>query len=129
MLFNLSSFIDHRGNLLVGQVPEQVPFEVKRFFVISHVPQGEPRGIHAHKECHQLLICLQGSLKAMVDNGEERKVISLSSNSQALHMPPGTWGAQYDYSEDAILLVLASQAYDPDDYIHDYEEFLAFISK
>jgi len=125
----LSSFLDHRGKLKVGQWPDQIPFEVRRFFVISEVPEGEPRGIHAHKECHQLLICLKGSLKAMVDNGEERRVVSLSSSGDSLHMPPATWGAQYDYSADAVLLVLASHAYDPDDYIHDYEEFLLFIGK
>lgn len=68
----LASFVDYRGTLLVGQWPEQIPFEVKRFFVISNVPEGEPRGIHAHKECHQLLVCLKGSLKAMVDNGDEK---------------------------------------------------------
>lgn len=123
----LPSFVDHRGMLLVGQWPDQIPFEVKRFFVISNVPAGEPRGIHAHKECHQLLVCLKGSLKAMVDNGDERKVINLTDNGESLHMPPATWGAQYDYSADAVLLVLASHAYDPDDYIHDYEEFLSFV--
>ena len=126
---DLSSFADHRGMLLVGQWPEQIPFEVKRFFVISNVPEGEPRGIHAHKECHQLLVCLKGSVKAMVDNGGERKVIHLTENGNSLHMPPATWGAQYDYSADAVLLVLASHPYDPDDYIHEYEELLSFIGK
>lgn len=124
-LIDLASFVDLRGNLIVGELPSSLPFEAKRFFYVSNVPEGEPRGIHAHKECHQLLICVAGTVKAMVDDGQHREVFTLSSNGQALHMPPLTWGCQYDYSLDAVLLVLASHTYDPDDYIHEYDEFLA----
>lgn len=126
-LIDLASFVDQRGNLVVGELPSSLPFEVKRFFYVSNVPEGEPRGIHAHKECHQFLICVAGTVKAMVDDGEHRHVFTLSSNGQGLHMPPLTWGCQYDYSEDAVLLVLASHPYDADDYIHEYDEFLDAI--
>lgn len=112
----------------MGEINKQLPFSAQRFFFVSRVPEGEPRGIHAHKECHQFLVCVAGSVKAMVDNGETREVISLNRPNVGLHMPPLTWGAQYDYSDDAVLLVLASRVYEADDYIHDYDEFLEFVS-
>jgi dTDP-4-dehydrorhamnose 3,5-epimerase-like enzyme len=125
----LPGFDDHRGHLVVAEYQKQLPFKVERFFFVTDVPEGEPRGIHAHKECHQFLVCVSGSVKAMFDDGEERVVINLDSPRNGLHMPPLTWGAQFDYSSDAVLLVLASHVYDPDDYIHEYEEFLQFARK
>lgn len=128
-IIELSGFDDHRGSLVVGELNKQLPFSVERFFFVSHVPEGEPRGIHAHKECHQLLVCVAGSVKAMVDDGETRTVVVLDRPTLGLHMSPLTWGAQYDYSPDAVLLVLASHPYDADDYIHDYDEFLTYVSE
>lgn len=122
-LVDLSENIDSRGSLVVAEVGKQLPFTVNRMFMVSQVPPGEPRGIHAHKECHQFLVCVNGSVKAMVDDGNTREVVELNSTSQGLHMPPLTWGCQYDYSEDAVLVVLASHGYDPNDYIHEYDEF------
>jgi dTDP-4-dehydrorhamnose 3,5-epimerase-like enzyme len=122
-VIDLSEIVDSRGSLIVGEVGRQLPFQVNRVFMVSQVPTGEPRGIHAHKECHQFLVCVSGSLKAMVDDGNTREIVELSSPNLGLHMPPLTWGCQYDYSEDAVLLVLASHGYDPEDYIHDYDEF------
>lgn len=127
-LINLNRMLDHRGSLVVGELPSSLPFEVKRFFYVSNVPEGEPRGIHAHKECHQFLVCVAGSVKAMVDDGESREVHTLEAGGPGLHMPPLTWGCQYEYSADAVLLVLASNLYDSDDYIHEYDEFLRILS-
>ncbi len=121
----LTGFNDHRGVLTVGETPSSLPFRVERFFLVSRVPEGEPRGIHAHKECHQFLVCVAGSVKALFDDGNVREVISLDQPNLGLHMPPLTWGAQYDFSPDAVLLVLASHRYDPEDYIHEYDDFLA----
>ena len=128
-LVELSGFDDHRGSLVVGELDKQLPFVVERFFFVSKVPEGEPRGIHAHKECHQFLVCVAGSAKAMVDDGETRTVVTLDRPTVGLHMPPLTWGAQYDYSPDAVLLVLASHRYDAEDYIHDYDEFMTYVSE
>lgn len=127
-LVKLVSFTDQRGSLTVGELPLTLPFEVKRFFYVANVPQGEPRGIHAHKECHQFLVCVAGSVSAMVDDGEHREVYTLSNDGHGLYMPPMTWGSQYDYSDDAVLLVLASHEYDADDYIHDFVEFASQAS-
>ena len=122
-IIELSGFDDHRGSLVVGELNKELPFVVKRFFFVSGVPEGEPRGIHAHKDCHQFLVCVSGSVKAMVDDGENRTVVHLNKPTIGLHLPPITWGTQYDYSEDAVLLVLASEVYDPEDYIHSYKKF------
>jgi dTDP-4-dehydrorhamnose 3,5-epimerase-like enzyme len=127
-LISLQEHVDQRGQLVVTEVGKTLPFEAARMFVISGVPEGEPRGIHAHRQCHQFLICVSGSVKAMVDDGESRQVVVLDRPSLGLHMPPLTWGAQYNYSDDAVLVVLASHPYDADDYIHDYDEFVSAVN-
>ena len=126
---SLQGFNDHRGKLAVGQTPEGLPFQVQRFFIVSNVPPGEPRGIHAHRKCHQFLVCVAGSLKAVFDDGASREVVLLDKPNLGLHMPPLTWGTQYDFSSDAVLLVLASERYDEADYIHDHQEFLELVRK
>lgn len=128
-LIELAEHADDRGLLVVAETSKHLPFEARRMFVISGVPEGEPRGIHAHRTCHQFLVCVSGSLKAMVDDGVSRKVVALDRPTLGLHMPPLTWGAQYDYSPDAVLVVLASHGYDADDYIHDYDEFLRAVTR
>lgn len=119
---------DMRGNLNAREIGNGLPFSPVRYFVVYDVPSKEVRGEHAHKECHQLLICLKGSVNCLVDNGEERSEYCLDSPEKALHIPPMIWGTQYKYTQDAILLVLASHAYDPDDYIRHYNEFLRMKS-
>jgi UDP-2-acetamido-3-amino-2,3-dideoxy-glucuronate N-acetyltransferase len=123
-IVELKEFVNDTGSLVVAEIEAQLPFRAARIFIISDVPEGQPRGIHAHRECAQFLICITGSVKAMVDDGQTRRVVLLDSSDKGLHMPAMTWGTQYDYSPDAVLLVLASHRYDPDDYIHDYDEFL-----
>lgn len=119
---------DLRGNLVAREVGRGLPFEPQRFFVVFDVPSKEVRGEHAHKECHQLLVCLKGSVSCLVDNGRERAEHCLDSPQKALHIPPMVWGTQYRYSQDAVLLVLASHPYDPDDYIREYDTFRALKS-
>lgn len=126
-LITLTSFTDDRGTLSVAQWPEDLPFKVERFFTVRDVPNSSPRGQHAHRECHQLLVCLAGSVKAMVDDGFTREVFTLTQDSSSLYMPPMTWGTQFDYSSDAVLLVLASHPYDPLDYVHDFGVFTALV--
>lgn len=120
----LTSINDSRGMLVVGEVETHVPFTINRFFIVAGVPAGVSRGIHAHKKCHQFLVCVRGSVIARIDNGKSSKEMLLSNPNFGLYMPPMTWGTQYSYSNDAVLLVFASHAYDQEDYIHDYDEFL-----
>jgi UDP-2-acetamido-3-amino-2,3-dideoxy-glucuronate N-acetyltransferase len=116
---------DLRGNLSARELGAGLPFSPARYFVVFDVPSKEVRGAHAHRECHQLLVCLRGSLACVVDDGRRRQEVALESPELALHVPPMVWAVQYKYSGDALLLVLASHAYDPDDYIRSYDEFLA----
>jgi UDP-2-acetamido-3-amino-2,3-dideoxy-glucuronate N-acetyltransferase len=118
--------IDPRGNLSARQVADDsLPFVPQRYFVVFGVPSREVRGEHAHKRLEQLLVCLSGSVTCVVDDGRRRQEVLLDSPELALYLPPMIWGVQYNYSPDAHLLVLASEGYDPDDYLRDYDEFLA----
>jgi acetyltransferase-like isoleucine patch superfamily enzyme/dTDP-4-dehydrorhamnose 3,5-epimerase-like enzyme len=115
---------DLRGDLLAVELAEHIPFEVKRLFYIMNVPSHHVRGEHAHRECHQLLVCLQGSVSVTADNGSERGEWVIDRPDMGLHILPMTWAAQYRYSSNAVLAVFASHSYDPGDYIRDYEEYL-----
>lgn len=116
---------DIRGSLTVGEIGSTVPFPVKRYFTVFNVPSIETRGEHAHRECHQFLVCLTGSVNVVADDGVRRSEFVLDTPEVGLHLPPMVWGIQYKYSTDAVLLVFASHHYDPDDYIRDYDEFRA----
>lgn len=118
---------DIRGDLSVGEFSKDVPFEPKRYFVVFKVPSQETRGEHAHHKCHQFLICLTGTCAVVVDDGKTRREISLNSPDLGIYLPPLTWGTQYKYSSDAVLLVFASDYYDADDYIRNYSEFLNIV--
>lgn len=123
-LIELPNVIDVRGNLTFAEFGRHIPFEVKRCFLVYQVPLVEMRGEHAHKECHQFLICVRGRLSVIGDNAASRVEYVLDRPNVGFYMPPMTWGTQYKYSPDAVLLVFASHYYDPDDYIRDYDEFL-----
>ena len=126
-VIGLSSVTDLRGDLCVGEVARELSFTPARFFFVYNVPTVQLRGEHAHKACHQFLVCVSGSCNIVVDDGSERREVVLSDLSTGVYMPPLTWGIQYKYSSDAILLVLASHAYDPNDYIRDYEQFCQIV--
>lgn len=123
-LVRLHAVEEARGLLTVGEVERQLPFRPMRYFVISNVPDEDIRGEHAHRELHQFLVCLAGTVVAEVDDGRSRRTVRLDTPRVGLHMEPMVWGAQHQYSRDAVLLVLASAAYDASDYVREYERFL-----
>lgn len=114
---------DMRGDLSVAEFPSEIPFEPKRYFLVYNVPSEKTRGEHAHYECAQFLICVKGSCNVVADNGSSRAEVCLDSANKGLYLPPLTWGIQYKYSKDAVLLVFASHLYNAADYIRDYAEF------
>ena len=128
-LHSLKVVGDMRGDLSVGEMPTEIPFDVKRYFLVFNVPSSKTRGEHAHHECHQFLICVKGTCSVVVDDGRNRAEVLLDSPGKGLHLPPLTWGIQYKYSKDAVLLVFASHHYDPLDYIRDYSEFLEVVQR
>jgi UDP-2-acetamido-3-amino-2,3-dideoxy-glucuronate N-acetyltransferase len=118
---------DLRGRLAAGEFPRQLPFAPQRFFMVFEVPGKEVRGEHAHKRCHQFLVCARGSVSVLVDDGRASEEVELAGVDTGLYIPPLIWAVQYKYSPDALLLVFASDPYDPDDYIRDYDEFLSTL--
>jgi UDP-2-acetamido-3-amino-2,3-dideoxy-glucuronate N-acetyltransferase len=123
-LHQLTRAVDLRGSLVAAEAGGELPFTPKRFFVVYDVPSAETRGSHAHRACEQFLVCLSGSVSAIVDDGTSREEHVLDRPNLGLYMPAMTWGTQYRYTPDAVLLVLASHEYDGADYIRDYDEFL-----
>jgi dTDP-4-dehydrorhamnose 3,5-epimerase-like enzyme len=115
---------DLRGSLAVGEFPREIPFEPKRYFVVFDVSGSEIRGEHAHRSCHLFLVCVHGSISVVVDDGAQREEFRLDHPTLGLYLPPMVWATQYKHSADAVLLVFASDYYDPDDYIRDYQVFL-----
>lgn len=118
---------DLRGNLSVGEMSRDIPFAVKRYFLVFDVPSVETRGEHAHRICHQFLVCVKGRCSVVADDGKQRHEFLLDSPDVGVHLPPMVWGIQYKYSADAVLLVFASEHYDSADYIRDYDEFIALV--
>jgi len=116
---------DLRGNLLAREVGKDLPFKPERYFVIFDVPSKEVRGEHAHYKCEQFLVCLRGAVAVVCDDGQQRQEFPLDSPELGLYLPPMLWSVQYKYTSDAMLLVLASHPYDANDYIRDYDAFLA----
>ena len=115
---------DLRGALSVGEFEREIPFVPKRYFLVFDVPTAETRGEHAHRTCHQFLLAVRGSVNVVADDGQAREEFVLNQPDIGLYLPPMTWGIQYNYSADAMLLVFASDYYDAGDYIRDYSDFL-----
>jgi len=113
--------IDHLDNLL--------PFEVKRIFYLYDIPGGESRGAHAHKECHQFLIAASGSFEVLLDDGKTKRQVQLNRANVGLHIPPGIWASEINFSSGSICLVLASHTYNETDYIRDYNEYIKYINE
>lgn len=119
---------DERGQLVAVEELKDVPFDIKRVYYLYETVQGVRRGFHAHKNLQQVLICVHGSCKVLLDDGREKCDVLLGKPNEGLYISNNVWREMYDFSPDAVLLVLASQLYDEADYIRDYDDFLAFVS-
>jgi acetyltransferase-like isoleucine patch superfamily enzyme len=124
-IYKLPNFRDLRGSLTAVEFPADLPFVPVRSFIVYHVPNEKVRGEHAHVNCEQLLIAAQGRLNVVIDNGKISREICLDSPEYGLYIPPMVWSVQYKFSNDSALLVFASQSYDKEDYIRDYQQFKA----
>jgi UDP-2-acetamido-3-amino-2,3-dideoxy-glucuronate N-acetyltransferase len=123
----LENFQDDRGGLAIIDFATFKPFTPQRIFYSSNVPKGQSRGHHAHKSCHQFLIALGGSCLVNISDGRHTSQVRLDSELYGISVPPMIWSSQSDFSENAILLVLASEPYREDDYIRDHEEYLSTL--
>jgi UDP-2-acetamido-3-amino-2,3-dideoxy-glucuronate N-acetyltransferase len=115
---------DARGNLVIGEVGAQLPFTPARFFTITNVPANERRAQHAHHRLEELFVCLKGSFTVTLDDGTLRQDFVLDRPDQAVYKPPMYWVVLHSFSADALALVLASEPWDDDDHIKDYQEFV-----
>jgi acetyltransferase-like isoleucine patch superfamily enzyme/dTDP-4-dehydrorhamnose 3,5-epimerase-like enzyme len=128
-LHRMLAAVDLRGSLTAGEVPSHLPFAPQRYFLVYDVPGKEVRGEHAHRRCRQFLVCARGSLRIVVDDGKMSEELVLDRPDVGLYLPPMIWAVQYGHSPDALLMVLGSDPYDPDDYIRDYDEFRAAVGR
>ncbi len=118
---------DDRGQLVAIEAMKDLPFSVKRVYYIYDTLPGVRRGFHAHKCLEQILICVHGSCVIHLDDGTDTAEVTLDSPCEGLYISNNMWREMYDFSEDAVLLVLASEYYDEADYIRNYQDFLKMI--
>lgn len=118
---------DDRGQLVSLEEFKDIPFRIKRVYYMYDTAPGVHRGKHAHKSLQQILICIHGSCKILLDNGKEKKIVPLEKPYEGLYVSNNMWREMYDFSPDAVLMVLASELYDESDYIRNYDDFLEFV--
>ncbi len=127
--FDFEEHGDERGILISLEEQKNIPFDIRRCYFMYNTLPGVRRGFHAHKTLRQVLVCVRGSCKILLDDGTEKQVVSLDRPNKGLYITADTWREMYDFSEDAVLMVLADQLYDESDYIRDYDAFLAYIAR
>lgn len=126
VILELPRINSRSGNITAIQNNKEIPFDVKRIFYLYDIPGGESRGAHAHKKCHQFLVAASGSFEVQLDDGNVKKTVMLNQPFRGIHIPPGIWASEVNFSSGAICLVMASHIYEENDYLRDYEEFLEF---
>jgi hypothetical protein len=122
-LLHLPKVTFPNGNITAINNRSEIPFDVKRVFYLYDIPGGESRGAHAHRICHQFLIAASGAFEILLDDGKMQRVVQLNRPYVGLHIPPGIWASEINFSSGSICLVLASELYDAADYVREYETF------
>ncbi len=117
---------DERGSLISLEENKNVPFDIKRVYYIFNTVEGIRRGFHAHKKLKQLLVCVAGSCKVLLDDGKSKEEISLDNPNKGLPIESMIWREMFDFSPDCVLMVLANEIYDESDYLRDYQQFIEF---
>lgn len=120
---------DERGMLVALEEFSDIPFSIKRVYYMYDTKEGVVRGYHAHKSLEQILVCIHGSCKILLDNGKEKKVVHLEKPYEGLYIGSNMWHEMFDFSSDAVLLAFASDIYKEEDYIRDYDKFLKMVQK
>jgi dTDP-4-dehydrorhamnose 3,5-epimerase-like enzyme len=125
-LIYLNQLGDRNGHITAINNNKDIPFPVKRVFYLYDIPGGESRGAHAHKDCHQFLVAASGAYEVLLNDGKTQRQVMLNRPNMGLHIPPGIWASEINFSSGSICLVMASHPYDEQDYIRDYEEYLKY---
>ncbi len=127
VILPLNKIHNRAGNITIIEGEKSIPFEVKRIYYLYDIPGGENRGGHAHKQLHQLMVAASGSFDVMLDDGNNKKIVTLNRPDYGLLIVPGIWRELMEFSSGAICLVLASEKYNINDYLRDYEQFLNYV--
>lgn len=125
---DLVSHGDSRGQLVAIEEYDEIPFKIKRVYYIYDTNSDVTRGCHAHRTLKQLLVCVSGNCKIRLDDGKESQIVLLDKPNEGILICDTIWREMFDFSKDAVLLVLASDIYDEKDYIRDYQEFLKYVT-
>lgn len=126
-IIDLPKIVDPRGNLTVAAGLKDVPFEVKRVYWTYDVPSGESRGGHAHRCCEEFIVAVSGSFDVTLDDGRERRTFHLNHPYQGLYVGTGIWRTLDDFSSGAVCLVLASEGFEEEDYIREYDDYTEYL--
>lgn len=126
-IIDLPKIVDPRGNLTVAEGLKDVPFEVKRVYWTYDVPWGESRGGHAHRCCEEFIVAVSGSFDVTLDDGRERRTFHLNHPYQGLYVGTGIWRTLDDFSSGAVCLVLASERFEEEDYIREYDDYTEYL--
>jgi oxalate decarboxylase/phosphoglucose isomerase-like protein (cupin superfamily) len=127
-LIEISTVKNRAGNISVLENDDSFPFKIKRIFYLYDIPGGESRGAHAHKKCHQFLIPASGAFEVLLDDEKSKRIVQLNRPYRGLHIPPGIWASEINFSSGSICLVLASNTYDASDYIRDYNDYNKYVN-
>lgn len=128
-IIELPKISSRAGSISIVEGIKGFPFKIKRIFWLYDIPAGEARGAHSHKRCHQFIIAASGSFEVELDDGKNKKIINLNRPFYGLHVMPGIWAHEMNFSAGAICLVLTSELYDEKDYIRDYTTYLKEYTK
>lgn len=120
---------DERGQLIALEEYNDIPFKIRRVYFMYDTKEGVHRGFHAHKNLEQILVCIHGTCKILLDSGTEKKIVHLEKPYEGLYVASNMWREMYDFSPDAVLVVLASEIYKESDYIRNYDDFLKMVKE
>lgn len=126
---SLPKVADHRGNLSYIESGNHIPFEIRRVYFLYDVPFGSVRGGHAHRLLQQIILPISGSFEVFLDDGKKQQAVTVKNPSEGLYVGPGVWRELRSFTSGATALVVASDFYNADEYIRNYEEFLHFAEK
>ncbi|MGE0078430.1 MAG: FdtA/QdtA family cupin domain-containing protein [Bacteroidales bacterium] len=122
----LSKIHNRAGNITIMESQKNLPFDIKRIYYLYDIPGGESRGGHAHKNLYQLIVAASGAFDVLLDDGSNKKIVKLNRPDYGLLIVPGIWRALFEFSSGAICLVIASEKYNENDYIRNYDDFMQF---
>jgi hypothetical protein len=128
VILPLSKIHNRAGNITIVEGQTNIPFDVRRIYYLYDIPGGEDRGGHAHKALNQLIVAASGSFNVLLDDGQNKKIVTLNRPDYGLMVVPGIWRELFEFSSGAICLVLASHKYDKDDYMRNYDQFVNFLN-